>query len=950
MSAHSGIDIQFDKEANYRGTKEDGSADYADGFYEASKNRIVINPEGKRTAERLLIHELDHAIRKYIDGEGKQATRIYFEAIEGVDQATRDNILKEYKKTAEPGKVDAVVMDEMNAYYAEQVLGNKYTLEKLLEAEPTLKDKILSFFKGASTDYADVPKLSNAAKKYYRTYKKLFDEFSARNAENNALENAHLGSNFEKNAQKMSITGANSENMQVSDKSYMLPDGLTDVDPTSITEEEVKTLLERSAKKQYRDSTYLPVRINTPQILIDVAASRGAKIENLPVVMQVEKIRQSMATEEEWRAENKTSRAHDLSSDEVISIIKAMDQPKYIVYQTDNERYVEIVKYKSSKSTEGIAVIEIGEEKNPAALNGYKGGKYQILITAFNPDDGFIDSILNKTSNRVLYPKKKKGSSQRGPGNKVPSHLNDSPFAISISQPEQKSNSFDKKTSDRQDARQYAVGLDEDNNGRKLTSEQSKYFKNSTVRDAEGRLLTLYHGTDAEFTTFEKGHKRTRGRLNLGEGFYFATTRSYAGNYSNGRIVEAYVNLTNPYRVIGNQFTEWEMDDIRSKLSAEDKSKLNYDNVSDYLVKLGYDGVLGLNYSGTKTTINSVVAFKSNQIKNVSNQTPTVNPDINYALDIDSDSKNISGAEVMGWLNNKPEGDEFTSPTISTVGKERVTYQEKFGSKEWRKTKTESAYIHAVDEMYGIQSYLEKVGKVKNAKAIIQNVRSTPHQAQSMIGSVQYNVFEADKKSAKKIGEGLNEIFRPIEKMGDKAAIDFDDYLLNYLNVDKYQVIERTQRHDKDAAESLSKVREETSNHEDQRSKLENRIFNLGNSPAEVRIKEGLKKSIEKIDNEIIKSRSDEIALLSEAPGYAEAELKKVRNEVAELLGEKERAKADYTTDKVFSQASVKRGFDSIEAVKKLPAGVREDIARKLWIELEMSDSDDVRDTFALKY
>ena len=104
-----------------------------------------------------------------------------------------------------------MVRDETNAYYAEQVLGNKYTLEKLLEAEPTLKDKILSFFKGASTDYADVPKLVGAAKKYYRTYKKLFDEFSARNYESNALENAHLGSNFEKNTQKMSITGVKSD-------------------------------------------------------------------------------------------------------------------------------------------------------------------------------------------------------------------------------------------------------------------------------------------------------------------------------------------------------------------------------------------------------------------------------------------------------------------------------------------------------------------------------------------------------------------------------------------------------------------------------------------------------------------------------------------------------------------------------------------------------------------
>ena len=95
-------------------------------------------------------------------------------------------------------------MDETNAYYAEQVLGNKYTLEKLFEAEPTLKDKILSFFKGASTDYADVPKLSGAAKKYYRTYKKLFDEFSARNAQSNANEKT--------------LTSINQEDMSVSER------------------------------------------------------------------------------------------------------------------------------------------------------------------------------------------------------------------------------------------------------------------------------------------------------------------------------------------------------------------------------------------------------------------------------------------------------------------------------------------------------------------------------------------------------------------------------------------------------------------------------------------------------------------------------------------------------------------------------------------------------------
>ena len=307
----------------------------------------------------------------------------------------------------------------------------------------------------------------------------------------NYAENAHLSTLFEKNSQKTPLTNINQGNMHVSDRSYMLPDGLTDVDPTSVTEEEVKTLLERSAKKQYRDSTYLPVRINTPQILIDVAASRGAKIENLPVVMQVEKIRQSMATEEEWRAENKTSRAHDLSSDEVISIIKAMDQPKYIVYQTDNERYVEIVKYKSSKNTEGIAVIEIGEHKNPEYLNGYKGGEYQVLITAFNPDDGFIDSILNKKSNRVLYPKKKKGASQRGSGNNVPSHLNDSPFAISIPQTKPKSNTSDKKSLGKSSDKQMALDIEPDSDnisGAEVMSWLNKQTKSDGKLDLEATV------------------------------------------------------------------------------------------------------------------------------------------------------------------------------------------------------------------------------------------------------------------------------------------------------------------------------------------------------------------------------------------------------------------------------------------------------------------------------
>lgn len=222
ISAHSGIDIVFSKEANRLDASSTDGEKYGDGFYDWQNNRIVVNPESKRSAERLLIHELDHAVRGYFGKDGNRMTTVFKEAIEGVDQATRDKIVREYKKIALPGELASTVMDETNAYYAEKVLTNKNTLERIVEAEPGLKDKILTFFKGAESDYADTPKLSGSAKWYYKKFKKMFDEFSARNAQSNSSENAHLSTLSAENAQKTTLTSMKQENMSVSDRQYAI--------------------------------------------------------------------------------------------------------------------------------------------------------------------------------------------------------------------------------------------------------------------------------------------------------------------------------------------------------------------------------------------------------------------------------------------------------------------------------------------------------------------------------------------------------------------------------------------------------------------------------------------------------------------------------------------------------------------------------------------------------
>lgn len=674
ISAHSGIDIVFDKNAT-KVTNEAGEDTYRPAMYEWQKNRITINPESKSGAEQILIHELDHAVRNYFNKDGQRLTKVFNRAFTETDEATQKKIMGKVKEVAAPGEIMKIFGDEVNAYYAERMLTNKNTLKRIVEAEPGLKDKILSFFKGAEADYADVPKLSGSAKWYYKKFKKMFDEFSARNAQSNANEKT--------------LTSMNQENMQVSDRQYAVG-----IDPVSgekfvaIEDKSVDDLMNqpgdsipakvRSFMKQYR-GTVLPLGSTDKAYMRREAEG---EYTNLAKVV------------EEAAYQDKMKAASELTN--------LLSASKYLRHEPDNGRHAD--------ATRGWNYYDIKYvvPNDDGSLHVYSG---EIQIKLIDRGDCFYDvtkikDITNSSAGQALI--KAAGSVRNA-------------FVNSIPQTAEKINTSTKKS-----------------------------FENSS--------------------------------------------------------------------------------------------------------------------------------------------------DKQYALDIDSEGENISGAEVMGWLNKKPEGDEFNSPTITTVGKERVTYQEKFGSKEWRKTKSESAYIHAVDEMYGIQSYLEKIGKVKNAKSIIQNVRSTPHQAQSMIGSVQYNVFEADKKTAKKMEEGLNEIFRPIEKMGEKAANDFDDYLLHHLNVDKYNVIEKTQKADKDAAESLRKVREEIDSLEDQRNEVEKRIFNLGNSTAEQKLKEGLKKSLDRIDKSISDSRADEIALLGEAPGYAEQELKRVMNEIADLLSEKNRAKAEIFT------------------------------------------------------
>lgn len=71
-----------------------------------------------------------------------------------------------------------------------------------------------------------------------------------------------------------------------------------------------------------------------------------------------------------------------------------------------------------------------------------------------------------------------------------------------------------------------------DSAGRQLTEQQESYFKDSKVRDEDGDLLRVYHGTIREFYEFDREYANPEG--NMGAGYYFTSSEDDADwNYAN---------------------------------------------------------------------------------------------------------------------------------------------------------------------------------------------------------------------------------------------------------------------------------------------------------------------------------------------------------------------------------------------------------------------------------
>lgn len=199
--------------------------------------------------------------------------------------------------------------------------------------------------------------------------------------------------------------------------------------------------------------------------------------------------------------------------------------------------------------------------------------------------------------------------------------------------------------------------LKEDSQGRELTEAQREYFQDSKVLDSDGQLKVMYRGGNGDFTVFDR--KKSSYSNLYGRGFYFTDSEAHAKQYGNARAF--YLNITTPVSTTETTITRDQMRKFLKAVAANEDDfsfeNYGYDATVSSVLKSVYgksdfamlydvnqtaigdmvaavelfNKVNGTNYDGLILDTETV-AFQSNQIKSVTNQNPTGDPDIRYSL------------------------------------------------------------------------------------------------------------------------------------------------------------------------------------------------------------------------------------------------------------------------------------------------------------------------------
>ena len=647
VAAHTGINVVFDKSLCAVAVNNDtGEKVYADGYYDASNNRFVVNPETSRTHEALLLHELTHAIYRTADGK-----LILERGVKNMSQSDKDAIIKRYRDAGHGGAIE--LMDEINAHYAEGILTNKNMLERLIADKPKFKDRILSFFKKSSTAYEGDVKLTKAANSLYKRYQKLFDSFSERNSQYNAAEYRH--------------TAPNAETRLALQESFDRLGKYTDDEIRSIetsklyqvarSYDDVKTFITRSLNTSTEKRLFLG-KI-TAETAAKIKTETDIDADGKSIALSSSDIKHIFKNHGADSAESMRGQI-PITEANFENIIETLIEPETVT-RSDEKGRVGIV-FKKEIDGKVTAITIMSEKKKALTLKSAWITKEKQSTTPTSNVQAL--NLTSETGGRIKTA-----------------------FDNSISENGKKVNP---KTGKR-----YALSQT-NSQGYELSAEQREFFKNSAITDSRGRLLVLYHQTGADFTVFDTAREGAGASDYLTpHGIFMKPTASNIG-LSGSKQMMIYANITTPlmfddrtqaeryYREhikgYGELVDEIAANDKRynaefeeafnlervarrknlefKKLDARQQDALFAESeretekilnewtaandklykqvkklVDEYIKDSKYDGIILERDEGSfGRQVRTIIALEPNQVKNVSNAKPTKSNDIRYAL------------------------------------------------------------------------------------------------------------------------------------------------------------------------------------------------------------------------------------------------------------------------------------------------------------------------------
>lgn len=313
-----------------------------------------------------------------------------------------------------------------------------------------------------------------------------------------------------------------------------------------------------------------------------------------------------------------------------------------------------------------------------------------------------------------------------------------------------------------------------------LSAQQKEYFKDSVVRDDNGNLKVMYHGTSKGGHTVFDTYGSNYGLF--GQGSYFTDNKSVAESYTNKgkgnnkQVYESYLNITNPLNMDSQgNIEEWQKAFPDTDFSNCNTNEEFYRAVEEFYAdqmmpkwevaeeikdtiqfKMGYDGITHIgggrvNADGTRHQV--YIAFEPEQIKNIDNIAPTKDADIRYSLSDSDDYSRIQQMQLeLNETRNKIAEIEKSEDFKSQMGKltQAISNDDvDNGIKEYNRWQEVSGYGELISRKNSLQTELENLRKEYSEKLANEEV-AKERNAIEKSGLSEADYFR--KQAVKKFG------------------------------------------------------------------------------------------------------------------------------------------------------------------------------------------------------